>query len=50
MAISKNNENQCNFRINTELKKLAENKAAKYGMTLAEYLRFLIMEDIRKEK
>lgn len=36
------------IRISSEVKGLLETRAASFGMTMSEYVRLLILEDVRK--
>jgi antitoxin component of RelBE/YafQ-DinJ toxin-antitoxin module len=37
------------IRISPEIKELAEKKASKLGMPLSEYVRYLVLEDVKRK-
>jgi len=40
---------QINIRLSEDIKKKVEEKAEKHGMTLSEYVRYLITKDLKEE-
>jgi predicted DNA binding CopG/RHH family protein len=42
-------ESKINIRVSTDIKKQVEEKAAKLGMAVSEYIRYLILKDLEQK-